>query len=67
MDNNWIIIFSSSDTFRIEVMKGMLQEHDIEAVIVNKKDSAYLFGEAELFVKMDDAFRANQVISEAKE
>jgi hypothetical protein len=67
MDKNWTRIFSSSDTFRIEVMKGLLQEHDIEAVIVNKKDSAYLFGEADLFVKVEDAFKANQIISEAKE
>ena len=63
MEGKWTKVFSSSDGFRIEMLKGLLAEHHIEGVVINKKDSAYLIGEVELFVRVEDAFRANQIIS----
>lgn len=63
MEGKWVRVFSSADTFRVEVLKGLLAENNIESVVVNKKDSAYLFGEVELFVHVEDAFLANQIIS----
>lgn len=66
MEGKWVKVFSSADVFRVEMLKGLLAEHRIEAVVVNKKDSAYLFGEAELYVKVEDAFQANQVLSNSE-
>jgi hypothetical protein len=66
MEGKWIRVFSSSDPFRVEVLKGLLSEHSIESVVVNKKDSAYLFGEVELYVNVTDAFLANQIISNSE-
>lgn len=63
MEGKWVRVYSSADLFRVEVIKGLLAEHNIEGVVVNKKDSAYLFGEVELFVNVEDAFLANQIIS----
>ena len=57
------MIFSSSAVIHVEILRGVLEDNGIEAVIINKKDSAYLFGEAELYVNSDDAFSANQIIS----
>jgi len=62
-EGKWVRVFSAADAFRIEVIKGLLAEYNIESVVVNKKDSAYLFGEVELFVNVEDAFQANQIIS----
>ena len=62
MDKNWTLIYSSSQIYKAEIIRGFLEENDILSVIINKKDSAYLFGEAELYVKVDDAFRAKQLI-----
>ena len=56
------LIYSSSQIYKAEIIRGFLEENDILSVIINKKDSAYLFGEAELYVKVDDAFRAKQLI-----
>jgi hypothetical protein len=66
MEAKWTQIYSSADTFHVEVLKGLLAENGIESVVVNKKDSAYLFGEAELYVNVEDAFRATQIISSSK-
>jgi hypothetical protein len=65
LEGKWIQVFSSSDAFKVEVIKGLLTEHHIECVVVNKKDSLYLVGEVELYVNVEDAFQANQLISES--
>jgi hypothetical protein len=62
MDSNWTKIYSSSELYRVEIIRGLLEENDIVSIIVNKKDSAYLFGEIELYVNVLDAFRAKQII-----
>ncbi|HPK04304.1 MAG TPA: DUF2007 domain-containing protein [Bacteroidales bacterium] len=66
MDEKWTMIFSSSDVIKVEILKGLLAAENIESVIINKKDSAYLFGEAELYVPVEDAFEANQIINSSK-
>lgn len=63
MHNNWIKIASSKQAYQIELLKGMLEENNIIAVSVNKKDSSYLaFGEIELFVESKDVIQAKNLI-----
>lgn len=59
----WVLIFSSSLVHEVEIYRGLLEDNGMEAIIINKKDSAYLFGEAELYVTADNAFYAKQLIS----
>ena len=40
----------------------MLLENNIQAVVVNKVDSAYLFGIAEVYCKSNDLIAAKQLI-----
>jgi len=42
----------------------MLSDHNIQSFIVNKQDSAYKFGEIELFANRDDIIRAKLLIQE---
>lgn len=63
MHNNWIKVASSKQAYQIELLKGMLEENNIIAVTVNKKDSSYLaFGEIELFVESKDVIQAKNLI-----
>jgi hypothetical protein len=62
MEHDWVVIFTSGKQYEIEMISGMLSEHDIESVIVNKQDSAYLFGEFELYVNRDEILRAKTLI-----
>tara|TARA_B110000444_G_C18641859_1_gene501836 strand:- start:294 stop:515 length:222 start_codon:yes stop_codon:yes gene_type:complete len=51
MGNNWINIFSSSNPIEIEIIKQMLIENNINAVILSKQDSSYnMFGTIDLYV-----------------
>jgi hypothetical protein len=58
----WTCIFSSVHIHETEMMRAILQENQIDAIVVNKQDSVYLFGEIELYVRFEDAFIANQII-----
>ena len=64
MDYNWIKIYTSTDPFKIELLKGFLNENNIIAMSINKKDSSYLsFGEIELLVHEKDVMKAKILIT----
>ncbi len=63
MSSDWVKIYESSDLYRAEIYKGGLEAEGIEAVIMNKKDSAYLFGRMELYVQPEDAIKAIHLIN----
>lgn len=53
MEKDWVKIFSSDRPFEAEIVKGMLLENDIEAVLLNRQSSSYnitLPGQVELYV-----------------
>jgi hypothetical protein len=53
MEKDWVKIFATNQPFRAEIVKGMLQENGINAVLVNRLDSSYLGtlpGLAEVYV-----------------
>ena len=63
MDYNWIRIYTSTDPFKIELLKGFLDQNNIVAMSINKKDSSYLaFGEIELLVYAKDVMKAKILI-----
>lgn len=62
MENNWVIVHTVTQEYEAEIIKSILNENSIECVIVNKKDSAYLFGEIEIYVDVENAFIAKQFI-----
>jgi len=67
MNDNWVKIFSSTEHYKVEIYKGLLDENDIKSIIINKQDSSYHFGELELYVNVADAFRAKQIIVSSNE
>ena len=51
--------------FQAEILKQVLADHDIEAVILNKMDSSYrAFGEIELYVRYDNVIKAKMLAKE---
>lgn len=67
MGKNWTKIFSTGKAYRAEILKGLLEENNIEAIILNKQDSAYLFGELELYVDATDIVQAKHIIDQHNE
>lgn len=67
MEKNWTKIYSTVKMYKAEILKGMLEEHNIESFIINKQDSSYLFGEMELYVDADDVMKATRIIKNQNE
>jgi len=67
MQPNWILVYSTDQMYKALLMKEMLFEESIEAVIINKKDSIYaLFGDIELYVNPADAVKAIHTIKKSE-
>ena len=58
-------IFSSANPIEVEIIKQMLDENNITAVILNKQDSSYnMFGSIDLYVKEENRTISLQLINE---
>jgi len=64
MGTDQVHIYSIGDRYRAELIRHMLSDHEIRAFIVNKQDSAYKFGDIELYVHRDHVIRAKNLIKE---
>lgn len=64
MEKGWVHIYSTNKLFQAEIFKEVLADHEIEAVILNKKDSSYKFGEIEVYVKNDHVMKAKMLAKE---
>lgn len=60
---NWNKVFESPMQVRAEIVKGVLEEHKIQAFILNKKETVYqIFGNYEVHVQREDLILANNLI-----
>jgi hypothetical protein len=64
MEEDWKCIYRSNKHYEVEIYHGVLEGNGIESVVINKQDSAYLFGEVELYVKAEDVLEANRILNE---
>lgn len=61
-DINWVLVYETDKLYDVEIVKGMLADNNITAVVVNKQDSAYHFGFFELYVANEDAMTSRTLI-----
>lgn len=59
---HWECLYGTKYLYKVEILKSLMEENEIPCVIVNKQDSAYLFGDIELYVKQDDVLRAQKIL-----
>lgn len=64
---NWKRIFFTANLFEAELARTKLIDNGIECKILNKQDSAYLFGEIELYVLAQHVVKAKHIISNIKD
>ena len=67
MLNDWVKIFATPNPIEAEIVLSMLQEHGIDAVEMNKRDSSYqAFGYVELYCPKINVMEALQLIHKNK-
>ena len=64
MLENWEKILQDSNTQRVEIIRMYLESQGIDAVVLNKKDSSYHIGVAELYVPNDSAEQAKTILND---
>lgn len=65
MEGDWIKVFESNESVEVSVAKAKLDEAGIEAVLLDKKDSAYIvIGRTEIYVPKDKAEQAKGLLVE---
>ena len=63
MEKNWVKIYKSTNFYQSEIVKQMLLQHNITAVLLNKQDSSYRnFGNVEVYVHQEDFDHAIELL-----
>ena len=60
----WQKIYSTEMPYRAEIVKLALERQDFNPVLLNKKDSSYLFGNYEVYVAPRHVLNAIKIISD---
>lgn len=67
MEKDWTKITTYYNAVQAEIVKQMLEENNIPAVLLNKQDSSYLFGKIELYVHENLKESALTLIQESED
>lgn len=63
MNENWVIIYTSTQLYEAEYLRDLLMDNGIECVLMNKIDSLRsVIGEIELYVLNTQSIEAKQLI-----
>lgn len=62
MENDWVAVFLTSQPYRAELAKQVLEQSNIEAVLMNKRDSFYHVGDIEVHVKQNNVIKAKNIL-----
>lgn len=61
--DNWTSVFETDQLYKAELIKDILCNNDIDAVILNQKDSSYTsFGEIYVMVSQEEKEKAEGII-----
>ncbi len=63
MEKGWVKIATYSDELTGEMVKLLLEQQGILAVLLNKQDSSLKFGKIELFVPEEEQVNALELIA----
>jgi cellobiose-specific phosphotransferase system component IIA len=63
MEKNWVKLMVGTRPHQIEIVKQMLEAHDLHVVLLNKQDSSYQFGLLELYVHTEDEAAARLLLA----
>ncbi|WP_339693953.1 DUF2007 domain-containing protein [uncultured Roseivirga sp.] len=62
--SNWNSVFKTNMQHQAEIVKAVLLDNDIEAVLLNQKDSSYHFGSMEVKVEQSNVIKALKIIGD---
>ncbi|MDZ7741625.1 MAG: DUF2007 domain-containing protein [Bacteroidota bacterium] len=64
---DWTKIYSTDQKYKVNLLRGLLAENDIESRDISNKDSSFLIGSIDIYVQAKDLERAGQLIEKHEE
>ena len=65
MEKGWEKIYFGGNEFKVIIARDLLAENGINSVIMNQKDSSYLFfGDVELYVEEHDVMKSREILDQ---
>lgn len=64
---DWTKIYSTDQKYKVNLLRGLLAENDIESRDISNKDSSFLIGSIDIYVQSKDLERAGQLIEKHEE
>ena len=61
---NWEKIYQTEFNHQAQIVKEFLENHEIHAILLNKKDSSYQLGACEVYVLQEQVLVAVYLITE---
>ena len=63
--SKWSKVYESKKPYRSEIVKDILEQNGIKAIVMDRKDSAYdIFGQLEVHVKAEEVLTALRIIED---
>ncbi len=62
METGWIKIYTSSDFFKSELVRQVLIDNEIDAIILDRQGFPYRLGEVEVYIHENDFQAALEII-----
>ena len=62
--SGWVRVYKSQNQHQAEIVKAVLEDNDMPAVVVDKKDRIYHFGYYEVHVGADHVLKAIKIITD---
>ena len=62
--SNWQVVFKSEQEYRIQIVKNILENKNINLVVINKKISGYDIGDYEILVSPENVIKSLKIIEE---
>jgi hypothetical protein len=66
-DTQWSEVYSADVEYKAIIVKAILEENEIPAQVVNRRDQAYHFGDVAVFVPAEFTIKALSIIENTPE
>lgn len=64
MEAGWEKVYSSDQSYQVEIVKALLTEQGITFFVMDRKDSSYIMGEIEVYVPENSSTEAQIILTE---
>lgn len=62
-EKEWLLAYSTTIDYQAHIIKDMLENYGIDAIVINKKDSVYVtIGTIEIYVNQDNLIESKLLI-----